>query len=136
MKASEPAQARPEVIKGRILLVADEAAVRAFAARALRLRGFDVDEAESGEAALAMLDSPGAEYQLFISDVIMPGLDGPGWVRLAKPRFPNTQVVFMSGYAEDAFNDGQPSVDGAAFLAKPFSLKDLTSLASEKLAQA
>lgn len=136
MKASEPAQARPEVIKGRILLVEDEAAVRAFAARALRLRGFDVDEAESGEAALAMLDSPGAEYQLFISDVIMPGLDGPGWVRLAKPRFPNTQVVFMSGYAEDAFNDGQPSVDGAAFLAKPFSLKDLTSLASEKLAQA
>ncbi|MEX0969197.1 MAG: ATP-binding protein [Paracoccaceae bacterium] len=133
--ASRSTQTKPEVTHGRILLVEDEAAVRAFAARALRLRGFDVDEADSGEAALAMLDSPGADYQLFITDVIMPGLDGPSWVRKAKPRFPNAEVVFMSGYAEDVFNDTQTSVEGAAFLAKPFSLKDLTSLASEKLVQ-
>ena len=132
---SEPAASSgSEIARGRILLVEDEAAVRAFAARALRLRGFDVDEADCGEAALQKLDQPGAAYDLFISDVIMPGVDGPGWVRGVQARFADTKVIFMSGYAEDIFNDGQPNVKGAVFLAKPFSLKDLTGLASRVLA--
>jgi len=130
-----PSQAHipADVNRGRILLVEDEAAVRAFAARALRLRGFDVDEADCGESALEMLEQQGADYNLFVSDVIMPGIDGPGWVRRVRARFPETKVIFMSGYAEDIFNDGRPDIEGSVFLSKPFSLKDLTGLASRVL---
>ena len=57
---------------------------------------------------------------------IMPGLDGPTWVRQALKQRPNTKVVFVSGYPEDAFEDGQPEIPDAVFLPKPFSLTALT----------
>jgi two-component system cell cycle sensor histidine kinase/response regulator CckA len=114
----------------RILLAEDEAGVRSFAARALRLKGFSVTEADSGEAALGCLDK-GETFELFISDVIMPGIDGPGWVRRARERSPSTPVLFVSGYAEDSFDNGLPDIDHAVFLPKPYSLADLTRLADD-----
>ena len=63
----------------------------------------------------------------------MPGQDGPTWVRKALLQRPEAKVVFVSGYPEDAFDDGQPEVLGAAFLPKPFSLKALTETVQEQL---
>ncbi len=88
--------------EGVILLVEDEAPVRAFASRALRMRGYTVLEAENAEAALKILENQELEIDVFVTDVIMPGLDGPTWVRQALKDRPNTRVVFVSGYAEES----------------------------------
>ena len=121
---------------GVVLLVEDEAPVRAFASRALRLRGYTVIEADCAETALALLDSDELHIDVFVTDVIMPGMDGPTWVRQALQQRPDTKVVFVSGYPEDAFDDGQPEVMGAAFLPKPFSLKALTETVQCELQKA
>ena len=135
--AALPAAAVAQRIKtsadGVVLLVEDEAPVRAFATRALRLRGYTVLEADHAEAALDMLDNADLQVDIFVTDVIMPGQDGPTWVRQALKSRPDTKVVFMSGYPEDAFDDGEPEVLGAAFLPKPFSLKDLTDVVQNQL---
>ena len=112
--------------EGVILLVEDEAPVRAFASRALRLRGYTVLEADSGEAALNVLEDEALRVDLFVTDVVMPGLDGPGWVRKAREKRPDARVVFVSGYAEDSFSDQQARISNSVFLPKPFSLADLT----------
>ncbi|WP_425289174.1 ATP-binding response regulator [Yoonia algicola] len=133
-----PAIAKPlkTSAEGVVLLVEDEAPVRAFAARALRLRGYIVLEADCAETALEMLEDDELRVDIFVTDVIMPGQDGPTWVRKALLKRPETKVVFVSGYPEDAFDDGQPQVLGAAFLPKPFSLKDLTETVQEQLSGA
>ncbi len=119
--------------QGRVLLVEDEAAVRSFAARALAMRGYTVTEAASGEEALEQLEEHVGEFDIFVSDVIMPGINGPGWVRQALAKYPGIKVIFVSGYAEDAFEDGESDFDGAAFLPKPFSLTDLTQKVKDLL---
>lgn len=121
---------------GRILLVEDEDPVRSFAARALRIRGYEVDEAESAEKALELLVLNGSQYDLYISDIIMPGKDGPTWVREALIQFPETKVIFMSGYAEEAFEDGKPEIKNAGFLQKPFSLSELSESVGQRLVNA
>ncbi|WP_380051995.1 ATP-binding protein [Falsihalocynthiibacter sp. SS001] len=128
VKAEKEAEIRtmPEKGEGVILLVEDEAPVRAFASRALRLRGYTVLEAENGEIALEMLEDDELSVDLFVSDVIMPGLDGPTWVKTALKSRPETRVVFMSGYAEDDFVGNQQQIANSVFLQKPFSLNDLT----------
>ncbi|MEC3862133.1 ATP-binding protein [Mesobacterium sp. TK19101] len=128
---------RPRVIRpggGVVLLAEDEAPVRAFASRALRLRGFTVIEAASGEQALSALEDPGLVVDVIVSDVIMPGLNGPAWVRKALEARPDVRVVFMSGYAEDVFERGEDVVPGAVFLPKPFSLSELTDTVSAQVA--
>ncbi|EAQ05201.1 ATP-binding protein [Yoonia vestfoldensis] len=120
---------------GVVLLVEDEAPVRAFASRALRLRGYSVLEADCAETALAMLEDSALHVDLFVTDVIMPGMDGPTWVRQAREARPDTKVVFISGYAEDAFSDSQPQVANAIFLPKPFSLITLTQTVQDQLAE-
>ncbi|MEJ6401770.1 ATP-binding protein [Yoonia sp. 2307UL14-13] len=111
---------------GVILLVEDEAPVRAFASRALRLRGYTVLEADCAEAALELLSDPELAVDMFVTDVIMPGMDGPTWVRTALEDRPDTKVVFVSGYAEDAFGDENSQIPNAVFLPKPFSLNALS----------
>lgn len=118
---------------GVVLLVEDEAPVRAFASRALRLRGFTVLEADCAEAALDMLNDPDLDVDLFLTDVIMPGKDGPTWVREALVQRPETKVVFVSGYAEEAFGEEQKSIPNSVFLPKPFSLNELTSTVHSQL---
>lgn len=120
-------RARDLTGRGHILLVEDEEPVRAFAARALTLRGYTVVEASSGEEAIALLEDPQLRVDIMVSDVIMPGLDGPGWVRKARKLRPDAKVIFMSGYAEDAFTGGDaPDLSDASFLSKPFTLNELT----------
>ncbi|MBT0779786.1 PAS domain-containing hybrid sensor histidine kinase/response regulator [Paracoccus sp. pheM1] len=129
---SGPIRARRDV-EATVLLVEDEAPVRAFASRALKLQGFDVLEAACAEDALSLLADRRLVVDVFVTDVVMPGMDGPAWVRTALRDRPGTKVIFMSGYAEDIFSEGRPPVPGAAFLAKPFSLSDLTALVARQL---
>jgi two-component system, cell cycle sensor histidine kinase and response regulator CckA len=133
--AAEPEPRAPRDLTGRglVLLVEDEDPVRSFAARALQLRGYTVIEAASGEEALKILTDEDLHVDIMLSDVIMPGLDGPAWVREARKVRPDTKVVFMSGYTEDAFTGGDCGVPGAAFLPKPFTLPELTQRVKEVL---
>ncbi|MFK7870303.1 MAG: ATP-binding protein [Roseobacter sp.] len=118
---------------GVILLVEDEAPVRAFASRALRLRGYTVLEADSAEAALKTLEDDTLNVDVFVTDVVMPGMDGPSWVREALKERPGVRVVFVSGYAEDSFGEAQTKIPNSVFLPKPFSLNDLTETVHEQL---
>ncbi len=123
------------VTGGVVLLVEDEAPVRAFACRALQMRGFTVIEAESGEKALTVLQDANLHIDVFVTDVIMPGIDGPTWVRKALLARPQTTTVFVSGYAEDSFGDKQSRIAHSVFLQKPFSLVELTDVVGQQLHQ-
>ena len=116
-----------------VLLVEDEAPVRAFASRALRLRGFTVLEADSAEAALDLLADSALHVDMFVTDVIMPGKDGPTWVREALADRPSVKVIFVSGYAEESFSEHRALIPNAIFLPKPFSLRDLTETVQSQL---
>ncbi|MGE0008843.1 MAG: cell cycle histidine kinase CckA [Parvibaculaceae bacterium] len=111
--------------KGTVLLVEDEDAVRAFASRALASRGYTVYEAASGDAALAIFAEKGDAISLVISDVVMPEMDGPTLLKELRKRGVATKVIFISGYAEDAFEKNLEGEHDFAFLPKPFSLKQL-----------
>lgn len=128
-----PAAASDLTGRGVVLLVEDEAPVRSFAARALRMRGYDVLEADCGEAALALVEQVDTHVDLFVSDVVMPGIDGPSWVRKALVVRPEVSTIFVSGYAEDAFKEGHEEIPRSSFLAKPFSLNDLTGRVREHM---
>ena len=119
--------------QGVVLLVEDEAPVRAFASRALRLRGYTVLEAENAEEALKTLEDPALNVDVFVTDVVMPGMDGPSWVRLALESRPNVRVIFVSGYSEESLVEGQSRIPNSVFLPKPFSLSDLTETVQGQL---
>ncbi|MGZ3216322.1 ATP-binding protein [Paracoccus sp. T5] len=135
MPASRAAPQLQTGPRATVLLVEDEAPVRAFASRALKLKGYDVLEAASGEAALELLQNGNRQVDIFVTDVVMPGLDGPAWVREARKLLPSASVIFMSGYTEDIFVEGQVPVPDAVFLAKPFTLTELTQLVEAQLAR-
>ncbi len=128
-----PRPALPVRGDGVILLVEDEAPVRAFASRALRMRGFTVIEAENAEEALKTLENGDLAVDIFVTDVVMPGMDGPSWVRKALEDRPGTRVVFVSGYAEDSVAESQTRIPHSVFLPKPFSLSQLTETVQSQL---
>jgi two-component system cell cycle sensor histidine kinase/response regulator CckA len=110
---------------GTVLLVEDEDPVRAFAARALRGKGYRVVEARHAEAALQLLES-GDMPDLMITDVIMPGMDGPTLIAKVRERRPTLPVICVSGHADDDLRARLDLLGGPiAFLPKPFSLKQL-----------
>lgn len=111
--------------KGTILLVEDEDAVRNFGARALRSRGYTVIEAQSGVDALNQVEGKLDEIDLVISDVVMPEMDGPTLLRELRAMNPELKVIFVSGYAEEAFRKNLPDGEQFDFLPKPFGLKQL-----------
>jgi two-component system, cell cycle sensor histidine kinase and response regulator CckA len=130
---TEPRRMLMKQGEGVVLLVEDEAPVRAFASRALRMRGYTVLEAENAEQALRTLEDPTLEVDIFVTDVVMPGRDGPSWVREALVARPDVRVIFVSGYAEDCLSEGQSRIPNSVFLPKPFSLNDLTATVQGQL---
>ena len=121
---------------GTILLVEDEAMVRAVAERALERQGYRVLTATNGEEALELLgtvDGGNEKIDLLISDVVMPTMDGPTLVRHARERFPDLPILFMSGYAEEQLRRSI-DLDRIAFLPKPFSVQQLGAAARDALA--
>ena len=135
---TEPERAGPRDVTGQdtILLVEDEEAVRSFAARALKMRGYSVLEASGGEEALEIVKNARAPIHLLITDVVMPNMDGPTLVRAVKRIRPEMAVIFMSGYAEEAFRRNDEKAEDLHFLPKPFGLKQLAAKVKEVLSGA
>jgi two-component system cell cycle sensor histidine kinase/response regulator CckA len=119
---------------GRILFVEDEQIVRGIAAHLLRQRGYEVLEAEDGEEALAIIEAEEGRFDLLISDVIMPGMDGPSMLKLARPILGNVPVMFISGYAESEFSDLLEAEQNISFLPKPLDIKTLAERVKAQLA--
>ncbi|MFT3671607.1 ATP-binding protein [Aestuariivirga sp.] len=117
--------------RGRILVVEDEDSVRAFAVRALTSRGYTVVEADSGERGLEVIDEDKEGFEVILSDVVMPEMDGPTMLAEIRKRGITSKFIFMSGYAEDAFERNLENPDDFAFIQKPFTLKQLVEKVKE-----
>jgi two-component system cell cycle sensor histidine kinase/response regulator CckA len=122
--------------EGTILLVEDEEGLRALNARGLTSRGYTVLEAGNGIEAIDVLEKSGKPVDLVVSDVVMPEMDGPTLARELRTRNPGLKIIFVSGYAEDAFQKHLPEHEKGqfAFLPKPFTLKQLVAAVKETLA--
>lgn len=118
---------------GTVLLVEDEEAVRSFAVRALTSRGYTVLEAATGVEALEVMEEHGGEVDLVVSDVVMPEMDGPTMLKQLRQTNSSVKMIFISGYAEDAFKKNLEGQDDFMFLPKPFSLKQLAEAVKEAL---
>jgi two-component system cell cycle sensor histidine kinase/response regulator CckA len=124
-RAEAPAKIADLTGSGTVLLVEDEEAVRSLASRALSTRGYTVLEAGNGTEALEIMDREHGQVDLVVSDVVMPGMDGPTLLRHLRERNPGIRIVFMSGYAEEAFRKNLGEDEDFIFLPKPFTLKKL-----------
>src|SRR5579871_5967387 len=102
--------------EGTILLVEDEQGLRALNARGLASRGYTVLEAGNGVEAIDVLEKSEGRVDLVVSDVVMPEMDGPTLLRELRSRNPNLKIIFVSGYAEDAFQKHLPADGQFAFL--------------------
>jgi two-component system cell cycle sensor histidine kinase/response regulator CckA len=113
------------------LVVEDEAPVRLVLARALTRAGWRVLGAETAESALEMLaslgDFPESQLSVVVSDVVMPGMDGPALVRAVRQIYPGVPAILVSGYAEPVLRQDLASAD-IAFLPKPYATADLLVL--------
>lgn len=116
---------------GTVFLVEDEDPVRLFSARALRSKGYKVIEARNGEAALEIMTSE--HFDLLITDMVMPKVDGAAVVRAARAAFADVPVICISGYAEESVLEEVEAIENVYFLPKPFSLKQLAGKVKEAL---
>lgn len=115
----------------RILLVEDEDAVRTFSTRALKNKGYEVLTAENGEAGWDVFKGLDQPIDLLITDVMMPGKDGPTLAREIREVNPDLKIIFISGYTEERLKDTLGK--NIWFLPKPFTLKDLAAKVKEVL---
>ena len=120
--------------KGRVLLVEDDANVRAIVIRTLRGVGYEVTEAADGVDAMSFLEARDPGVDVVISDVAMPKMDGRQLALLVRERWPDVPLVMMSGYANpELFTDISP---GLTLLLKPFRAADLLAAVEEALGSA
>jgi two-component system cell cycle sensor histidine kinase/response regulator CckA len=119
--------------QGTILLVEDEDGLRSLNARGLRSRGYTVIEAANGLEAIEMLEEEQGAVDLVVSDVVMPEMDGPTMLAQMREKNPNLKIIFVSGYAEDAFEKSLPEGQQFNFLPKPFTLSQLVAAVKETM---
>lgn len=129
----DAAEEQPTDLTGtaRILLVEDEDAVRAFSTRALKNKGYEVITAENGEAGWTTFQNLDHPVDLLITDVMMPGMDGPTLAKQIRETHPDLKIIFISGYTEEKLKDTMGA--NIFFLPKPFTLKDLAAKVKEVL---
>ncbi|MBO0758861.1 MAG: response regulator, partial [Bradyrhizobiaceae bacterium] len=130
--ARSATETRPTLVdhtgQGTILLVEDEEGLRILNARGLASRGYTVLEASNGVEALEVIDRHAGKIDLVVSDVVMPEMDGPTLLKELRRRDPNVRIIFVSGYAEEAFQKNLPvNEEFPAFLPKPYTLKQLVA---------
>ena len=139
LPAADPSDVEEEIVKapvaakkpadltgqGNILFVEDEASVRLIAAKSLRKKGYKVVEAEDGEEAFELLEDAEEPFDLMISDVVMPGMDGPTLLKKGRAMLGEARIVFISGYAEEEFSELLSEEPDVTFLPKPFTLAQL-----------
>jgi two-component system cell cycle sensor histidine kinase/response regulator CckA len=119
--------------QGTILLVEDEEGLRSLNARGLRSRGYSVIEATNGIEAIRILEQRDGAVDLVVCEVVMPEMDGPTFLKIVRTRYPDLKIIFVSGYAEDAFEKSLPENQQFAFLPKPFTLSQLVAAVRETM---
>jgi len=135
-KSKAPTRAPADLAgQGNILFVEDEASVRGIAAKALRKKGYRVIEAEDGEEALEILEDTKVPFDLMISDVVMPGMDGPSLLRAGREMLGDARIVFISGYAEEEFSDLLSEEPDVTFLPKPFTFAELAEKVKSEIGE-
>jgi two-component system cell cycle sensor histidine kinase/response regulator CckA len=136
--AAPPPEARtPEAARQTILLVEDEEPVRRLAERSFRRRGWEVLAADSGEAALALLDATNTPISAIVTDMVMPGMDGAALLRAvrARPGMERVPAVLVSGYADEGLRKELES-SRTSFLPKPYMPQELVARVAQVLAAA
>src|SRR5215470_13139375 len=132
--AASEAKPKPDLTgQGTILLVEDEDGLRSLNARGLRSRGYSVIEAANGVEAIEALAEKDGQVDLVVSDVVMPEMDGPTMLKEMRAKNPGVRIIFVSGYAEDAFEKSLPENQQFAFLPKPFTLAQLVAAVKETM---
>jgi two-component system cell cycle sensor histidine kinase/response regulator CckA len=129
------AKAADDTGQGTVLLVEDEEGLRGLNARGLTSRGYTVLQAANGFEAVEAFDSYFGRIDLVVSDVVMPEMDGPTLLIKLRNRDPDVKIIFVSGYAEEAFEKNLPEGDKYKynFLAKPFTLKQLVGAVKDAM---
>ena len=116
----------------RILLAEDDDSLRGFLSRALQRAGYEVTSCADGEEAVAVLDQ---QWDLLLTDIVMPGMDGIEVARLAAARHPGLRIMFITGFAAVALTAAQASPQ-AKVLSKPVHLRDLVGEVEKMVAAA
>ena len=133
-RREEPVAALPPAGAASVLVVEDEPRVRAIARRALEGAGYRVLEAETGPEALELLRRPGAKVALVLTDVVLPGMNGPELACRVAELAPGTPVVLTSGYPDGEIGRRGLLAPGAAFLSKPFTPEALVAMVRRTIA--
>ena len=132
-----PAPARPCVVsarlQGTVLIAEDEESVRILVRTVLSGAGFRVLEAASGTEAARMVRALEEPIDLLITDVVMPGMIGPDLVRLTLDRFPQTRVLYITGYATHSAVPPGFVGDDEVLMQKPFLPQELLARVHERL---
>ncbi len=108
----------------RILLAEDDESLRGFLARALERAGYEVTACADGEEAVAVLEQ---DWDLLLTDIVMPGIDGIEVARQAAARHPGLRIMFITGFAAVALSAGSQAPAGAKVLSKPIHLREIVS---------
>jgi two-component system, cell cycle response regulator CpdR len=108
----------------RILLAEDDDSLRGFLARALERAGYEVTACADGDEAAAVLDQ---DWDLLLTDIVMPGMDGIEVARLAAARHPELRIMFITGFAVVALAAGSHAPAGPKVLSKPIHLREIVS---------
>jgi two-component system cell cycle response regulator CpdR len=108
----------------RILLAEDDDSLRGFLSRALERAGYEVLACPDGEAAVEALDRP---FDLLLTDIVMPGIDGIEVARIAAARQPQLRIMFITGFAAVALSAGDRTPAGSKVLAKPIHLREIVA---------
>lgn len=117
----------------KIALVEDEEAIRIFAKSVLTSKGYEVIDFPSAKIAYEAIGGSKVDIDLIVTDVMMPGMNGPTFVEKIRENNPDIKVIFISGYAEEAFTEEYGAKRDFHFIPKPFSLKDLSNKVLEVL---
>ena len=118
-----------------VLLVEDEESVRQLVRETLEAKGYKVLEADHGEAALQIASGHPGKIDMLITDVVMPGMSGRELSAKLCASYPQTKVLYLSGYTEDAIAHEGVLDSGTAFLQKPFTLQMLSRKVREVLGE-
>lgn len=118
---------------GRILLVEDDDTARRASIMVLKRRGYEVIETCDGEEALEVLEDRADEIDLVLSDVSMPGMNGPELLKHARPLIGAKPFVLMSGLAREDLADTLAADENVSFLSKPFDIQDLSALMKSEI---
>ena len=134
MRADEPEEQKASEWSagGKLLLVEDEDMVRAVAERALVRAGYTVTTASDGEEGLGIVANGDTQFDLIVSDVVMPAMDGPAMARAIRNVRAHVPILFMSGYAEEQLRN-EIDIENMYFIPKPFSVQQINAKVAEVL---